>query len=123
LSTETVMADFPREAGTIWPGASAELARLVQAARENADVLVSDLYTVRDWLHIADYDEEILHALLLVHIMGAAEGSLCTELSRDNLSRRLCDLVPQADADQWSQRIVSELDRESFPRLIGSTAN
>lgn len=96
------------------------LERLVVSARENADLLASDLYTIRDWLEIADYYDEPLQALLIVHFLGAAEGSLCTKLTRENLTRRFSDLVSDADADEWARRILLAIEEQPYDRLIGA---
>jgi hypothetical protein len=39
----------------LFPYAGLELLRLLQGATENAPLLRSDFYTMRDWLEIADY--------------------------------------------------------------------
>src|SRR5262249_51009634 len=92
---------------------------LIAAAHEDADLLGSDLATIRDWLQISEYDSESLVALLLVHMLGAVQGSLCTELSPDNLARTLGELLSADEAATWTKRILAELD-SPFPRLFGT---
>ncbi|MBI3412072.1 MAG: exodeoxyribonuclease V subunit alpha [Planctomycetes bacterium] len=97
-----------------------KLDRLVDSARENADLLASDLHTIHDWLEIAGYDDETLQALLIVHFLGATEGSLCTKLTRENLTRRFSAVVSEADAADWSRRILLAFEENSYDRLIGT---
>lgn len=106
-----------------WPSTTPEFQRLVHGARENADLLTNDLYTIRDWMQISGYQQETLAVLLLVQILGEGEGSLCTELSRENLCRRLRDLVTDPEAERWAGDILADLDDHGYPALIGVTAD
>ena len=107
-----------------FPAASPELMRLLEAAAEHAGLLRSDYTTIRDWLEVADYaGAEGLTALLLVLMLSLEEGSLCVEASDAGIARRLVDLVGAEDAQRWAHRIVGDLAADSFPRLIGQSAN
>ncbi|MBI2804750.1 MAG: exodeoxyribonuclease V subunit alpha [Planctomycetes bacterium] len=101
----------------IFPTAGPGLQRLLQGGFENANLLRSDFYTMRDWLEIAAYgDVEEAHALLLLLLMSLEEGSLCIELNETALQRRLADLVTPEEAADWARRIVAA---PAFPELIG----
>jgi exodeoxyribonuclease V alpha subunit len=104
----------------LFPQASDDLLALFRGAEENAAVLPCDLHTLRDWLQIADYQDESLHALLLLLILAEQEGSLCIELSKASCLRRLGDLVPPAQAAQWAERLTDDLATHDFSRLIGT---
>jgi exodeoxyribonuclease V alpha subunit len=107
----------------LFPEATPELLRLFGSAAENAALLRSDYYTIRDWLEIADYrDHPWVAALLLVMLLALDEGSFCVELSEPALARRLADLVSADDAADWPRRLCSGLDSDPCPRLIGTSA-
>src|SRR5437016_8147092 len=83
----------------IFPQAGPELLRLLQGAAENASLLRTDFYTIRDWLEIAEYRaNEVPVAILLLMLTALEEGSLCMEVAEPSLVRRLRDFVPDADA-------------------------
>ncbi len=119
IAEATPLTYFLKE---LFPQASAELLRLLGGAAENAGLLRGDYFTIRDWLEIAEYgDAEGLVALLLVLMLALEEGSLCVEASAESIARRLTDLVGGDEAQVWAQRILDDLDRDCFPRLIGTT--
>src|ERR1017187_2153200 len=93
----------------LFPRAGPDLLRLLQGAAENAFLLRSDFYTIRDWLEIADYSgEEVPNALVLLLLTALQEGSLCIEISEAPLDRRLADFVPADEAsDRKSTRLNS----------------
>lgn len=104
--------------------ASPELLRLCASGMENAGLLRSDFYTIGDLLELSGYGEsESLHALLLVLLLALDEGSLCVELSHQALAARLADLVEEAEAHSWSERILRDLAEACFPELIGTGPN
>jgi exodeoxyribonuclease V alpha subunit len=107
----------------LFPEAAPELLQLFESATENAALLRSDYYTIRDWLEISDYREHpCLPALLLVLLLALEEGSFCLELSEAALARRLSDLIDSTEAAQWAQRLLADLERAPCPRLIGTSA-
>ena len=56
--------------------------QLLQGAADNAFLLRSDFYAIRDWVEIADCrDQEVLHAILLLMLVALEEGSLCIEIA------------------------------------------
>lgn len=102
-----------------FPAAGPELLRLLQGAAENANLLRSDFYSIRDWLEIADYqDEPTAPAILLLLLTALEEGSFCIELAEPALMRRLVDFVPAPEAAAWAQSV---LQAPALPRLIGTT--
>jgi exodeoxyribonuclease V alpha subunit len=106
----------------LFPHAEPELLRLFESAAENAALLRSDYYTIRDWLEIADYCEHAsLPALLLVVLLALEEGSFCIELSEQALARRLTDLTGAEEARTWAGRLLAGLQRDPCPRLIGTS--
>ncbi len=107
----------------LFPTAGPELMRLLQGGVDNAMLLRSDFYTMRDWLEIAGgADQEPLSAILLLMLVALEEGSLCIEASRPALERRLLDTVPQPDASAWAQRIMEAIAGTSCVALIGTSA-
>jgi exodeoxyribonuclease V alpha subunit len=105
----------------LFPHAEPGLLALFESAAENAALLRSDYYTMRDWLEIADYRAHpCLPALLLVLLLALEEGSFCLELSEPALTRRLADLVAEDEARSWAQRLCTEFEKDSCGRLIGT---
>src|ERR1019366_8986253 len=106
----------------LFPAAGAELLQLLNGAVENALLLRSDFYTMRDWLEIADYrNDDVPYAILLLMLVALEEGSLCIEIAEPALLRRLRDFVPEAEATTWARRIEQALDQPGYPALIGSS--
>jgi exodeoxyribonuclease V alpha subunit len=117
MAEQSEIYAFLRE---LFPHAGPELLRLLQGAAENAFLVRSDFYTIRDWLEIADcHQDEAPHALLLLLLTALEEGSLCIEIAEGPLMRRLADLVPEADASIWAKRLVDSLNKAAYPALIG----
>jgi exodeoxyribonuclease V alpha subunit len=106
----------------IFPDAGRELQGLLHGAAENALLMRSDFYTIRDWVEIARCpDQEELHAILLLMLVALDEGSLCIETAPEPLLRRLGDLTDADDAAAWSQRIPRWLsDKNAGAALIGT---
>jgi exodeoxyribonuclease V alpha subunit len=120
MTEPTPVSYFLKE---LFPSATPELLRLLEGASENGGLLRADYFTIRDWLEIAEYQEaEGLVALLLVLMLALEEGSLCVEASTQSIARRLADLVAVEEGLEWTQRILVDLQRERFPRLIGAAA-
>jgi exodeoxyribonuclease V alpha subunit len=107
----------------LFPRAGPDLLRLLQGAAENAYLLRSDFYAMRDWLEIANYvdDEDVPHAILLLMLVALEEGSLCIEVAEPALLRRLADLVPAEEAASWAKRLVQSVGESGFPALIGTS--
>src|SRR5262245_17690588 len=83
----------------IFPEASAALLALYQSAADNAGLLRTDFYTIRDLLDLSEYAaEEPLHVLLLCMMLALDEGSLCIEASANGLGRRLAHIVDEQTA-------------------------
>jgi len=71
----------------IFPHAGPELLRLLQGAAENALLLRSDFYTIRDWLEIAECRaDDVPAAILLLMLVALEEGACASRLP----SRRWC---------------------------------
>jgi exodeoxyribonuclease V alpha subunit len=105
-----------------FPAASPELLLLFEQAADNAALLRSDFYAIRDWLEISGYqDAETLHAGLLFLLASLEAGSLCVELSRPAVQRLLADLVAPEQVELWTERILAELTPTAFPKLIGAS--
>ncbi len=105
----------------IFPQAGPELLRLLHGAAENAYLLRSDFYTIRDWLEIAECGKnDVPAAILLLLLVALEEGSLCIEIAEPALLRRLLDFVPEAEAAVWAQRIEATLN-SGLPALIGTS--
>jgi exodeoxyribonuclease V alpha subunit len=106
----------------LFPAAGTELMQLLQGAAENAFLVRSDFYTMRDWLEIAEYrDQDVPHAILLLMLVALEEGSLCIEIAEPALLPRLRDFVPEAEATAWARRIAEVIDRRGYPALIGTS--
>jgi exodeoxyribonuclease V alpha subunit len=105
----------------LFPEASPQLLRLLEAAAENAGLLRGDWFTLRDWLEISEYaGEESVVVLLLVLMLSLDEGSLCVAASAESIAGRLTDLVGPDEALAWAQRVLDDVARDGFPRLIGA---
>jgi exodeoxyribonuclease V alpha subunit len=108
----------------IFPLASAESLQLMNGAVENTMLLRSDFYAMRDLLDIANCSsDESAQAILLLLLIALEEGSLCIEIARPALLRRLRDLVPESDAAAWAQRIEHAIRTSGYPSLIGTSPN
>jgi len=111
--------DYPYYLKELFPTAGPELLQLLNGAAENAFLLRSDFYTMRDWIEIADYRErEELPVLLALLFTALEEGSLCIELSPEPLLRRLRDFVPIEAAQAWAARLMQSSD---YAALIGTS--
>ena len=105
----------------LFPKAGPQLLRLLAAAAENASLLRGDYFTMRDWLEISgDEGEESAVVLLLVMMLSLEEGSLCVTASAESIAGRLSDLVGADEALAWAQRVLDDVARDGFPRLIGA---
>ncbi len=105
----------------IFPEAGPELLVLLRAGAENAGLVASDFYTLRDLVELSGYaDRDSLAALLLTMLVALDEGSLCVEASEAGMLRRLTDLVEAEQAAQWARRIIVDLPH--FTELIGADA-
>src|SRR2546423_1671743 len=118
----TEKSEFSPFLKELFPLAGPEVLRLLQGAVENAFLLRSDFYSMRDWLEIADYRaEDVPHAILLLLLVALDEGSLCIEIAEPALLQRLRDFVPEAEAAIWAQRIVQTFEQAGYPALIGAS--
>jgi exodeoxyribonuclease V alpha subunit len=114
-------SEFPGFLRRLFPEAGPELLRLYASAAEDANLLHTDFYTIRDLLDLSGYaDQEALHALLLVLLLALDEGSLCVEASETGLDRRLAGLT---GGESWAARIAASLRSPGFPGLIGEQAD
>src|SRR5262249_28054324 len=88
------------------------------SAAEDANLLSTDFYTIRDLLDLSGYaDQEPVHALLLVLLLALDEGSLCVEAAPAGLERRLAGVTGGAGG---APRIVAAWQANRFPALIGN---
>jgi exodeoxyribonuclease V alpha subunit len=115
-------SDFTGFLRNVFPGAGEALLRLYAGAADEAGLLSTDFYTIRDLLELSGHTDETLQALLVCLFVALEEGSLCVECSQAGLSRRLADLASDTEADDWAGRIVADLSANRFPRLLGSPA-
>ena len=105
----------------IFPQAGPELMRLLNGAAENAHLLQTDFFTIRDWLDIAQCtDCEEAHVLLILMLAALEEGSLCIEIAPDSLARRLDDLAPKSEANLWAGRVAATLTTAKLAALVGN---
>src|SRR5262245_43012735 len=106
----------------LFPGSGPDVLQLLHATAENAHLLRSDFNTIRDWLEIAEcQQQDALPALVALLFAALEEGSLCIEMSRDALARRLGDFVPAETASTWAERMLALLQLPDLARLIGSS--
>lgn len=106
----------------LFPTAGPALLRLLHGAAENAYLLRTDFYTIRDWLEIADLSkEESAAALLMLMMTALEEGSLCIEIADAPLRQRLRDFVDEEEAAAWARRIVQAVESPTLASLIGSS--
>jgi len=114
------LPDIPEYLPDQFPAVSEDVLRLFAAAAENANLLPTDFYTIRDLLDLSgSTSPETLHVLLLCLFLALEEGSLCVDASVPGLERRLSDLTDEASAKTWAVRMVADL-RSGFPELIGT---
>lgn len=105
----------------LFPEAGADLVALYASAAENAGLLRSDFYTLRDLLDLAGHGEqEPLHVLLLCLLLALDEGSLCVEATEAGLARRLAHLAPDAEAARFAKLASAGLHEHGYPALIGA---
>jgi exodeoxyribonuclease V alpha subunit len=117
----TEHTEFLRE---LFPEAEESLVRLFASAAENADLLHTDFYTIRDLLDLSCYSgPTTLHVLLLTLLLALEEGSLCVEASPSGLKKRLADLVGDHEAGDWAERLLADLHGSGFPEVLGMRAD
>jgi len=115
----TVRSPFAGFLANLFPEVSPQLRALYESAADNAGLLRTDFYTIRDLLDLAGYrGEEPLHVLLLCLLLALDEGSLCVAASAAGLGRRLTGLVPPSEAEAWALAAASALSH--YPQLIGT---
>ncbi len=103
----------------LFPEASSPLVTLYASAADNAGLLRTDFYTIRDLLDLSGYGtDESLHVLLLCMMLALDEGSLCVEASEAGLARRLAYL---GEVGGFAHDAAAALAEERFPRLIGDS--
>jgi exodeoxyribonuclease V alpha subunit len=108
----------------LFPGVGETLLALYASAAENAGLVSTDFYTIRDLLALFEYTkEEPLHVLLLCLTIALDEGSLCIEASQAGLERRLGDLASAGAATEFARRAVTGLREDGFGKLIGRQAD
>ena len=113
-------ATTPDYLRALFPRAGTDLLQLLAGAAENASLLRTDFYTIRDLADLSGYTtDEPLHALLLAMLLALDEGSLCVEMAESRLTRRFVDLVPEKVGQAWSGRILNAVRSGSYPELIG----
>jgi exodeoxyribonuclease V alpha subunit len=111
-------SDFAGFLAGLFPEASAACIDLYANAADNAGLLRTDFYTIRDLLDLSGYaNEQPLHVLLLCLLLALDEGSLCVEASAAGLARRLAHL---GDGAKLSREAGEALAADHFPRLIGT---
>jgi exodeoxyribonuclease V alpha subunit len=109
---------------SVFPEASEALLALYASAAENAGLVSTDFYTIRDLLVLSDYTKEgPLHVLLLCLTIALDEGNLCIEASQAGLERRLGDLVGTDAATDFARKAVTALREDGFAKLIGRRAD
>jgi exodeoxyribonuclease V alpha subunit len=114
--------ELPELLRELFPQAGPRLRRLYHDIHSHSGLLATDFYTIRDLLELSGYAErEPLHALLLALLLALDEGSLCVELSRPALARRLAVPGNEDEADFWAGQVLQALDADTFPNLIGSS--
>ncbi|MBL8795207.1 MAG: exodeoxyribonuclease V subunit alpha [Planctomycetia bacterium] len=103
-----------------FPTVSPPLRALFESAAENANLLCSDFWTIRDLLELSGYEgDEPLQVLLLCLLLALDEGSLCVEASEAGLARRLAWLVDDVAAENFARQAASALRQHGYPTLIG----
>jgi len=117
-------AEFTGFLAPLFPEASMDLLALDASAAENAGLLRSDFYTLRDLLDLSGHgDQEPLHVLLLCLLLALDEGSLCVEATEAGLARRLAGLTTDADARRFARLAGAGLNDHGYPGLIGAEAD
>ncbi|MCI0641201.1 MAG: AAA family ATPase [Gemmataceae bacterium] len=104
----------------LFPWASARLLGLCAAASQNGGLLLSHFHTLRDWLSIAEYEQEELVALLMLLFLAHEEGSLCLEMDPGRMRQRFRGFTEEVDAAWWTDAIGRKLAANQFSALIGA---
>jgi exodeoxyribonuclease V alpha subunit len=106
----------------LFPEAGPELSRLLAAVEQEGGLLYSDYVTIRDLLDLSGYGEhEPLHVLLVVMLLALEDGSVCVELRRERIEKRLGDAgVAEEAAAYWGQRVIQAVEQNGFRDLIGT---
>jgi exodeoxyribonuclease V alpha subunit len=103
-----------------FPTVSPGLRALFESAAENASLLRSDFWTIRDLLELSGYvGDEPLQVLLLCLLLALDEGSLCVEASEAGLTRRLAWLVEDDAAQGFARQAAVALRQQGYLDLIG----
>src|SRR5262245_50868719 len=115
----TSQTDYSGFLASLFPEAGLALLSLYGSAAENAGLLRTDFYTVRDLLDLSGYaGEEPLHVVLLCLMLALAEGSLCIEASEAGLARRLTHIADE-QAGGLAGSAAGALRKHGYPELIG----
>jgi exodeoxyribonuclease V alpha subunit len=110
-------SDFSGFLAGLFPEAGPALVELYASAADNAGLLRTDFYTIRDLLDLSGYaTEEPLHVLLLCLVLALDEGSLCVEATEAGLARRLAYL---GEVGELAREAATALAADRYPRLIG----
>lgn len=103
----------------IFPEAGPALLKLYGSAAENAGLLRTDFYTIRDLLDLSGYGhEESLQVVLLCMMLALDEGSLCVEASGKGLARRLTHIADE-EAAGLAGAAAGALHDHGYPELMG----
>lgn len=113
-----LQSDFSGFLAGLFPEAGATVITQYASAAENAGLLRTDFYTIRDLLDLSGYAaEQPVQTLLLCLLLALDEGSLCVDASAAGLARRLAYL---GAADVLAHEAAEAVAADRFPRLIGA---
>lgn len=99
---------------------TSRLHRLLDRAIESADLSATDIYSLGDWIApLKSGPADHLGLLLVAIFLAAGEGSLAVELSRESLTRRLDDLIPESELGRWIDKALADLKAGKFEHVIG----
>ena len=97
--------------------------RLLQGAADNAFLLRSDFYAIRDWVEIAACgDQDVLHAILLLMLVAPEEAEPVHRSGQGPAPAAARAIsCPRRKPLAWAQRIPQALDGGDFSALIGTS--
>ena len=105
----------------LFPNASSDLQRLFRNAAESGLEAI-DFYTIKDLQDLSGYPDEELARLLVCLFLALREGSVCIDLARDELLKRLEGVLDPESAGAAVDALLLALKTRGYPELIGGAS-
>jgi exodeoxyribonuclease V alpha subunit len=102
----------------VFPKASSNLQKFFRSAAESGLEAI-DFYTIKDLQDLSGYHDEELARLLVCLFLALREGSVCIDLAKDGLLRRLEGVLDPESATASIDAMLQALKTKRYPDLIG----